>query len=215
MTRHRLTTLHRDEAGTAITEAALVMVTMVFFLLLPPAILKIWLNEQRARTEAHRDMFDKTVTMLLLPEAGDTTSSHFGDISVRQRRHAYPTFPPMIDVIDAPDPTDATVGPQVVEIFPDGFPNQYVEGWKYVGEGKIGAYEKYEYAGGWFFGEMDHMRYGAVIRSPWTWMGWPFVATQDAWWEPQAVQGWYDDAGIEAVWVLPFFSLKDSLKLID
>lgn len=208
---------HRDDTGTAITEAALVMLPLVFFLMIAPAIALIWASEQYARTEAHRDMFDKTTIVMLIPEAphpsgsdSGITSGHFGNISVPDRLHLYPTFPPSIgdlspnpnSLVKAPGGLELTVSNKLVEAFPDGFPNQYVEGWQYL---------KVKPRGGWFPDdfEIDFMRYGAVIRTPWTWLGWPFVPMQDIYWEPRQIHAWYDDAGkIED-------DTKTALKLVD
>jgi hypothetical protein len=186
-------------------EAALVMIPLIFFLMLAPGIWMIWSNEQHARTEAHRDMFDKTTTLMLIPEP--VTSSRFNQITVQQRRHAYPAFPPSVDdlvpnpnnIMDPPDGMRLVVGPQVVDVFPDGFPNQYVEGWKY---------RDFRYRGGWFAGDMELMRYGAVIRPPWTWLGWPFIPAQDAFYEPRRIRAWYGDNELDD-------RVKDVLKLID
>jgi hypothetical protein len=194
-------------------EAALVMIPLLLFLMLAPTMLFIWDREQQARTEAHRDMFDKTtMAILLLPEApygthgGGITSGQIGTIPVPypRRLHAYPrdTYPalppPVPDgAIDKPDGLDLTIGPVVTEVFPDGFPNQYVEGWqKRVVKPR----------GGWFAGELESKRYGAVIRSPWTRLGWPFIPTQDMIWEPARIQNWYGDNEI---------SVKSELRLID
>lgn len=194
-------------------EAALVMIPLLMFLMLAPTMVFIWAREQEARTEAHRDMFDKTTTpILLLPEApfgpnrGGITSSQLGTIPPEypRRLHAYPRdtypkFPPSVPAgrIDPPDGLDVTIGGVIRDIFPDGFPNQYVEGWqKRVVKPR----------GGWFAGEIELKRYGAVIRSPWTWMGWPFIPTQDMIWEPTRIQNWYADNEI---------SVKSELRLID
>lgn len=206
---------HRDDTGTAITEAALVMLPLVFFLLIAPAIALIWASEQFARTEVHRDMFDKTTVFMQLPK-GDKTG--VGDvISVTDRRRAYPDMPPKIDglsrnpngIIDAPKKVDLSFayGYLTASLFPEGFPNYYAEGWQY---------RKVEYAGGWWKGELDLLRYGAVARTPWTWLGWPFVTSQDAYFEPKQIQSWFDDAkgaGVE------IFKKDDTLtkriRLID
>jgi hypothetical protein len=213
----KLIALHRSESGAVMVEAALVMIPLMFFLMLPPVIAWIWANEQHARTEAHRDMFDKTTIVMLIPEAphpsgGDRgiTSGHFGDIDEPDRKHAYPTFPSSIDDlrpnpnnrVSAPGGQKLTVSNKLVEAFPDGFPNQYVEGWQY---------RNVKPRGGWFPDdfEIDLMRYGAVIRTPWTWLGWPFVPMQDVYWEPKRIHAWYDDAGkIED-------RTKEGLKLQD
>ena len=38
---------------------------------------------------------------------------------------------------------------------------------------------------------MELMRYAAVIRSPWTWLGWPSVPTQDLWPERAQITSWW------------------------
>ena len=209
----RWTRTDRRRAGTAITEAALVMIPLVFFLMLAPGVWFIWVNEQQARTEAHRDAFDKTTTLILIPEArpNPITSSHFGTITVSQREHAYPSFPPSLDDLGTNDPNDVLnllkppsgkqliVGPQLIECFPDGLPNQPVEGWQY---------QPVQFRGGWWTGDVELLRYAAVVRSPWTWMGWPFVPIQDVYWEPKQVQGWYGSNEVDK-------PIKSSLKLMD
>jgi hypothetical protein len=200
------------KAGTATTEAALVMIPLVFFLMLSPGIWTLWVNEQHARVEAHRDMFDKTTTLVLLPEAFPVppVASHFGTISASQRRHAFATFPPslatlrpvapssVLSLMSAPSTAKLTMGPHQVEAFPDGFPNQFVEGWKY---------QPVEFMGGWWKGDVELMRYGAVVRSPWTWLGWPFVPTQDLIIEPFMVQSWFGSNEVDS-------DVKKRLRLI-
>lgn len=204
---------HRDDTGTAITEAALVMLPLVFFLMIAPAIALIWASEQYARTEAHRDMFDKTTVFVQLPR-GDKTGT--GDtIAPTDRRRVYPVMPPKIDglrgnpnsILDAPDEVSLGVGPFTASLFPEGFPNYYAEGWQY---------QKVTYAGGWWKGEVELMRYGAVARTPWTWLGWPFIASQDAYFEPQQIQSWYDDAKGPGVQIFaPDDTLTKRIRLID
>ena len=205
MTRRRPSTLHGDESGAVMAEAALVMIPLVFFLMIAPAIALIWASEQHARTEAHRDMLDKTTCLVQIPKGNKTTSGTL--ITEAQRRRAYPAIPPKIDalagnpngIIDPPDPWTIGAGPMTATLFSDGFPNYYAEGWQY---------RKFRYAGGWWQGDMELMRYGAVARTPWTWLGWPFVPTQDFYLEPKQIQGWYDDQKVDD-------KLKKRLKLID
>ena len=50
----RVSSASKRERGTAVVETVLVMVPLVFFLFLAPAIWKMWMAEQQSRTEAHR-----------------------------------------------------------------------------------------------------------------------------------------------------------------
>jgi len=196
-----------------VTEAALVMIPLVAFLMIMPAITLIWTSEQYVRTEAHRDMFDKTTSFVQLPR-GDKLI-YGTPIMERQRRRAYPLFPPEIaslsgdpnSIIKAPGSKTVQFPFNKVDLFPEGFPNYYAEGWQY---------RKFKYAGGWWAGEMELMRYGAVIRTPWTWLGWPSVPTQDAYYEPLQIQGWYDANTVGKIVVgRSGASVKKRLKLID
>ena len=59
------------------------------------------------------------------------------------------------------------------------FVNEYVEGWRW---------NTVEYGTGfeWFKGDLEISRYSAVIRPPWTWVGWPMVATQETRFRPKS-----------------------------
>lgn len=183
------------------------MLPLLFFLLIAPAIALIWASEQHARTEAHRDMFDKTTLFIQVPR-GDKTGVGT-PITATNRRHAYPVdMPPKIadlsgdpnDTIDAPSEVSLSIASRTATLFPEGFPNYYAEGWQYL---------EVEYAGGWWRGDLELMRYGVVARSPWTWLGWPFIPSQDAYFEPQQIQAWYGNAPDTGIKI--FNDKKDTL----
>jgi hypothetical protein len=155
----------RAEKGTATVEAVLVLSVIVVFFALAPSIWRIWRNDLVARTEAHRDMFDKTTTFFQIPEELYTAA---GVISEDMRRHIFPTFPPDLSN-HSPFPTD--------------LPNVYVEGWQR---------QAFRIPSGPLRADMQLFRYGAVIRSPWTWLGYPFIPTQDMIVERPKIASWYE-----------------------
>ena len=158
-----------DDSGTVTTETALVLLVLLFFLLLSPAIWKIWIHENAARADAHRGAFYKSVFPLAV-----------GNIEIPWwlSGHRQPEFPV--------EPTLEPLPPEDLRGYQQ-FPNEYVEGWK--------RYEV-QYSSGWegFRGQLEVSRYGAVIRSPWTWMGWQAVPTQDLISEPRKIRAWYKTA---------------------
>jgi len=161
--------LHKSESGTVTTESALVLLVLLFFLLLSPAIWRIWISENAARIDAHRGMFYKSV----LPY-----SVHNFEIASWLSGHAQPEFPIEAELEPLP--------PVNLRGYQD-FPNDYVEGWKRF---------QFKYSSGWegFRGDVSVSRYGAVMRSPWTWMGWYAVPTQAYFQEPQKIRDWYKTA---------------------
>ena len=173
------------------TETLLVLPVLLLFVGLAPWVAHLFLDVQVARAEAHRDTFAKTTTFLLMPEAmmdnhvNSMMSSQFGAITPRSRRHAFAGFPPEVPdsingILDPPETLDISVGPFTLDLFPGGFPNSTVEGWEYIP--RDNALEGQD--------QLHLMAYGAVIRSPWTRLGWPWVATQDMMWEPKLMQDW-------------------------
>ena len=171
-------------SGTATVEALLVLSVIAVFFGLSPTIWRIWSNDQIARIEAHRDTFDKTTTFDPLTEILHTASSVIGQ---PQRRHILPGFPPDPSTVDE------------IRAFPAALPNSYVEGWQR---------QRIEITRGPLARDMELFRYGAVIRSPWTWLGYPFIPTQDRKERGEVVswyKGKYDDTLDQ--------NMKDALRL--
>lgn len=182
--------------GTAMTEAVLVTIPLLMVVGLAPWIAGMFLDLQEARTEAHRDMFDKTHSMLILPEA--VVENHLqgpldaqfpgGALTGSSRWHRFPDFP--VDVpdaltseVEAPDATSLSFTETLeLDLFDEGFPNSPVEGWEFVErEGATAAGTP-----------MHFLTYAAVIRSPWTWLGYPWVTSQDLIYEPSQMQSWVE-----------------------
>lgn len=187
----RRTEPHPRRRGTATTETILVLPLFLLFVVMTPWVAHLFLDVQVARTEAHRDTFAKTTTMLLMPEAlmdnhvNAAMSSQFGAITSDSRQHALASPPPAIPdsingILDPPEGLDISIGPFTLDLFPGGFPNSTVEGWEYIPRANAFGVEE----------DLHLMAYGAVIRSPWTRLGWPWVATQDIMWEPKLMQDW-------------------------
>jgi hypothetical protein len=132
-----------DDRGAIMAESALILIVLLFFLLLAPAVWRIWITDQYARAEAR--------------------------------------FPPAIPDLGRYE----RIGSKL-----DGyksFSNHAVQGWQW-------RHVRYSAGPGWFRGEMNLARYDAAIRSPWTWLGYPFIPTQDFRSEPAAVRKWYKEA---------------------
>ena len=56
-----------DDRGTVTTESAFVLLVLLGFLLLSPAIWRIWIAENAARADAHRSAYYKSVLPVVLP----------------------------------------------------------------------------------------------------------------------------------------------------
>ena len=174
------------------TETILVIMPLMVVIFLAPWAASMFLDLQTTRTEAHRDMFDKTATMLLMPEAlmnnhvNSELSSQFGALTAETRQHEFSSFPPDVpdsvnNIFDAPGSLSIKFSSTVsLDLFEEGFPNYPVEGWEYIQRR------------GFLEGSPDlhFMTYGSAIRSPWTWLGYPMVATQDLIFEPKQMQEW-------------------------
>ena len=167
--RPRLRALCTDDRGQVVVETALVMIVLMVFLLLAPVVWKIWMGQQRAQTEAHRSTFYK---MFIKPtfskDPMDLPKFVTNPPSVAYKLaglpyHEKPKFPPGLGDVSVRAPGDLSF---------KKFPNQYVEGWSYV--------PVYYYTSGFagFRGEIKTARYGAVMRPPWTRMGFPFLPSQ-------------------------------------
>lgn len=188
------TTEHGPRRGTATTETVLVIPVLLLVVGMTPWIAHMFLDHLVARTEAHRDTLDKSTTLVLMPEAlmdnhvNDSMSSQFGRLTPQTRQHAFAGLPPDVPdsvdaILDPPGGSSIPLGPFSLDLFPEGFSNFPVEGWEYVR--RPGAFEAQD--------DMHFMTYAVVIRSPWTKLGWPWLATQDLLWEPAKIQGWQGD----------------------
>lgn len=174
------------------TETILVLLPLMLVVFLAPFAAHMFLDLQVARTEAHRDMFDKTTSMLIMPEAlmsnhvNNAMASQFGALNAQSRQHAFAAFPaevpgPINDIFDPPGSLGIKFTSTVsLDLFEEGFPNYPVEGWEYIN--RRGLFEASP--------DLHFMTYGATIRSPWTWLGYPMVATQDLIFEPKQMQDW-------------------------
>ncbi len=207
MQRSRHTDHHRLHRGTAVTEAVLVIPALLLIVGMAPWVAHMFLDVLVTRTEAHRDTFDKTTTVVLMPEAmmsnyvNRAMSSQFGDLTASTRQHALahapPDIPSSLDGVlmrgtfreemfrysrNGPDKLEIELGPFSLSLFPEGFPHSSVEGWEYIQRPKTFADQE----------ELHFMAYGTVIRSPWTKLGWPWVATQDLLYEPKQIQDWQE-----------------------
>ena len=131
-------------------------------------------------------MFDKTSTFYPIPE---DLYTGFGLIDEGMRRHIYPTFPPETGTGDLKD-------------FPKDLPNIYVEGWQR---------QVFRIPSGPLRANMRLYRYGAVIRSPWTWLGYPFIPTQAMLEERPTIVQWYEDEYKKSI----DQSMINALKLLD
>ena len=164
---------------------------LLIFVVLAPAIAHMFLNLQTARAEAHRDTFSKSRTAFLLPDSimdshiNDEMDSQFGSIDPTTRQHVFassveiPSAPN--NLFDAPEPLEIDLKVTSIELFPEGFPNSIAEGWEYIPH-------KWSLLGG---GTQHMMTYGTVPRSAWTYLGWPWVPTQDLVFEPYQMQSWH------------------------
>lgn len=187
----RRTDAERRLRGTATTETLLVIPVLLLVVVLAPRVAHLFLDALVTRAEAHRDTFAKTTSFVLMPEAmmdnhvNSLMSAQFGALTPSSRRHAFAEFPPDVPpsinaALDAPEALEIPLGPFSLELCTEGYPNSVVEGWGYTAHsGSIAGQQP-----------VHLMAYGAVIRSPWTKLGWPWVATQDIMWEPKQMQDW-------------------------
>ncbi len=193
---------------------------LVPFLLVGPAIYGIQWHQQYRRTETHRDMFHKTTLAIHYPNPDPrATDNDFIKPVLSWLRDmlfggGFPEFPPSLqeEPIDGHlnkfREGDSNLWPEAsgwrAYAFPDGFPNTVVLGWKYD-----------EFKTHWILGTGDEGTMtlkgnAGVVRSPWTYMGWPFIPTQDCIWEPDRVRGWYNDNTVDGK-----LGSNDKLKLLD
>jgi len=155
--------LHADQRGQVMVESAMVLLVLLVFLLLSPVIWLFWEVEQDAQIDAHRGAYYKATWPVRLPRVESTVPKGILEFL---SKHKFPKFPEDLKKLKLdPKPPDDLKGYEK-------FVNEYVEGWQW---------NTVEYGTGfeWFKGELEISRYSAVIRPPWTWVGWPMVATQE------------------------------------
>jgi hypothetical protein len=148
-------------------ETVLVMIVLLFFLLLSPALWRMWITDQYARTEAHRDLFVRASTFVDLPS------------------------PPHWPWDPWPEPEAADI--PSLNPTPPGNLRKYRKFPNKTNEGR--HTETVRYSAGWkdFRGEFEIERRCYAIRSSWTWAGFPFVHTQDLV-EYRKIRSWYRQA---------------------
>lgn len=198
----------RERRGTAITEALLIMIPLVLFAGLAPFVAGMFLDMQKARTEAHRDMFDKTHTFLILPDSVMKRSlqglidSQFpgGELTEESRLHRFAEVPSIPEEITSFSERGVSIGAPAfdaiplgdgnqLQLFDGGFPNSAVEGWEFIE--RRGLRRQSE--------PIQLLSYATTLRSPWTRLGYPWVTSQDFLFEPLLLQKWGETLPIEDI----------------
>jgi hypothetical protein len=163
-------------------ESALILIVLLFFLLLAPAVWRIWMTDQHARAEAHRKLYYKLTLWIRLP---DVNPPGFMNRLAGLPAHDGPGFPPDIPRLDRYE----SIGGGLDRY--RQLSNHAVQGWQW-------RHVRYSAGPGWWRGEMNLARYNGAVRSPWTWMGYPFIPTQEINYggssEPGRVRAWYRKA---------------------
>jgi hypothetical protein len=167
----------RRERGTVAVESSFCLIVLLFFLLMSPALWKMWINENAARADAESETFRLTSSFIDLNQyqvlgdkilSGDPLALIFGK------------DPESADIPElSPQPPDDLQGYE-------DFPNKVV-----IGHGNKTVY----YSSGWkqFRGTFDIHRYAYTLRPTWTWQGYPFVHTQDLI-ERGKIKDWFVEA---------------------
>jgi hypothetical protein len=170
------------ERGTAAVESSFSLLVLLFFLLMAPALWKMWINENYARHEAERETFRFTSSFLDLNQyqvLGENILS--GDVNAL----LFSKTPESADIPELdPEPADGLDGYE-------DFPNKVV-----IGDSKRTVY----YSSGWkeFRGSIDIRRYAYTLRPSWTWHAYPFVHTQD-FAEQGKIEDWFKEAYEETI----------------
>lgn len=160
-------------------ESVFIFMMLLFFILTYIALEKQWLYVLHAQIRAHdRTFWKSAATPVALPQAGvgsipaiPSFISGHSDFSV----HGVDSNS---DLSLSPNPPAWLGGYQ-------DFHTKPVEGWRTA---------TVKYGNGWdYFGEYNIIRYGGSSRPSWTWLGFPFVYTQDMF-ERSAVVDWYTTA---------------------
>jgi len=143
------TNSHRDRRGAIAAEASLVMIVLLFFLLLAPALWRTWITDHHMRVEANREAFARTSTFLDL----SLISNFFTGNAMTKS-----------------NPQDINSGGRELAQYKN-FRNTTVVGL----EDRDVTYS----ASFGFRGQFNIERRASLPRPAWTWNGFPFVHTQD------------------------------------
>lgn len=192
--------------GTAMAEALLILIPLLLLAGLAPFVAGMFLDMQTARTEAHRDMLDKTHTILILPDsvmkrslqAAYDARSPGGKLTEETRLHSFaevPSVPTKLAnfsqdgvAIDVPAWAPLPLAKNMqLDLFDPGFPNNAVEGWEFIERPGLMAQSEL----------VQLLSYAVSLRSPWTRLGYPWVTSQDMIYEPGLMQSWGDSLQIE------------------
>lgn len=175
MHTHTKPSFTSDERGTVTVEASLAMITLLFFLLMSPALWKIWANEGLVRAEAARETMRLTSTFLDVNQYQVLADTLMNDpLALLNGQEA--------EAAEIPD-LDPPSGCEGVE----DLPNKVVIGSasrevKYSDGGLVG-----------YKGKLNIRRAAYTLRPSWTWQGYPFVHTQDLN-ERSDIVDWYTEA---------------------
>lgn len=153
----------RQARGTAMTEAMLVCIVLLFFFVLSTSLLRIWATDMSARMEAQRSTTRRASTFI--------------DLNADRPEPEYTGYIPDPVVVQPPATgSDAPLGDYQY------LPNTMQRGWaeNYVNFG----------TGYWLEGHLEVYRQNFIPRPTWTWEGFPYVHTQDTG-ETDAVQAWW------------------------
>jgi hypothetical protein len=162
-----LTTLRfieRNDRGAIMAESALILIVLLFFLLLAPAIWRIWMTEHDTRAEAHRRLHYR-LTLALRPLEPPGLALRALNWAAGLPHHPAPSAAdiPRLDRYQS-------IGGGLDRY--RRLPNHAAQGWSW-------RHVRYSAGPGWWRGEMNIARYHAAIRSPWTWSGYPLIPTQE------------------------------------
>lgn len=187
-------------------EAVLILIPLLLLACLAPFVAGMFLDMQEARTEAHRDMFDKTHTILIFPDsvmkrslqAAHNARSPGGELTEESRLHSFAEVPPIPSELADFNEGDVAIGEPAwasfplaknmqLDLFDPGFPNNAVEGWEFIERNGLMARSD----------SLQLLSYAVSLRSPWTRLGYPWVTSQDMIYEPGLMQSWGDSLPIE------------------
>ncbi len=159
-------------------ESVLVMIPLVFFLFLSPAIWKMWITDQYTRVSAHRDTFLK----MYAPFSVNIQDS--------------PSVPVFLGGLGTGSPKKAAVPALKLDgkkYQPDKSLTGYTLFANVVREGRHKQTVRYSNGFKEFRGEFDMARWAYTLRPPWTFSGYPFIASQYGS-EKNAIYNWYKKA---------------------
>lgn len=157
------------DRGVVMVESVFIFMMLLFLLLVYQALEKQWLYEITARSKAHdRTFWKAAATPIAIPQVGlPSLLTGHTNLSVQGIPSLSPTPPSWLDGYKQ-------------------FHTKPVEGWKTA---------EVTYGSGWdlYRGTYKMHRYGGATRPSWTWLGFPFVYTQDMM-ERGKVKDWYEKA---------------------